>query len=436
MPQPTDTSTHVVPARYLTEGIDGTGGTLKERPDDFMVEELPLYQPAGEGEHLYLMVEKRGLTAMQMIGIIARHFDVPRRAIGYAGLKDKQAITRQVISVHLPGKKPEDIPMLQHPRIAVLWADLHTNKLRRGHLAGNRFSIRVRNVKPTDARTALRVLRELEAKGLPDRVGEQRFGFLANNHLIGRALYKRDLQSAADLLLSPSPRSPAAQAEARDLYAAGDLEQAHAVTPRHLTTERTVLAALAKGATPEQAFAKVDRGVLGYYYSAFQSAVFNAVLDRRVEDGTLATLQPGDIAMHHESRNTFAVDDDTIVKPETAERLAMLEISPTGPMWGTSMPRASGKTDEAEVEALAAVGMSPADFENAPPLDAEMTGGTRRPLRVPVRSIDVEGGVDDHGPYIRCAFDLPRGAFATAVMAEIMKPDRDNTQHTETTTDD
>lgn len=97
-----------------------------------------------------------------MLHILATHFGVQRRDIGFAGLKDKHAITRQVVSIHAPGRKPEDFPSLRDDRIEILWTDLHANKLRRGHLAANRFSIRIRDVKPTDVLRAAKSLAILE----------------------------------------------------------------------------------------------------------------------------------------------------------------------------------------------------------------------------------------------------------------------------------
>jgi tRNA pseudouridine13 synthase len=80
--------------------------------------------------------------------------------------------------------------------------------------------------------------------------------------------------------------------------------------------------------------------------------------------------------------------------------------------------------DQAEVSCLAEFGMRPADLEHPADEELDITAGTRRPLRVPITNIDVEGGVDEHGSYVRCAFDLPRGSFATTVMREVMKPER------------
>ena len=90
-------------APFITPDIPGTGGVIKERPEDFLVEEVPAYTPCGEGEHIYLFVEKRNLPTMNMVRILARHFGVKRQQVGTAGLKDRLAVTRQMVSIHAPG---------------------------------------------------------------------------------------------------------------------------------------------------------------------------------------------------------------------------------------------------------------------------------------------------------------------------------------------
>jgi len=417
-----DERVRTVPSAYVTGDLPGIGGRLKERATDFFVEELPLYTPSGSGEHIYLMVEKRELTAMEMLRVLARHFRVGMRSLGYAGLKDRMAVTRQVVSVHAPGKTIEDFPQLRHPRIGVLWADYHDNKLRRGHLAGNRFSIRVRGVQATAALTAQRALRVLEKTGVPDRFGEQRFGYLLNNHVIGRALFLGDWEGAARALLGPSPIAPESHREAREAFAAGDYEAARRGFPRRFRSERAVLGALANGESFEQAIDAIERDVRSYLHSAFQSAVFNAVLDERVVEGTLGELRSGDVIVSERGRGGREVDEAVLADAETAADLAALKISASGPMWGARMKRAGGATDEAEVRTLRSFGVTPKDLERWAGEPDAMLGGTRRPLRVALKDVEVEGGVDEHGGYVRCAFDLPRGAFATTVMAEIMKP--------------
>lgn len=420
---PADSDPHTRPVAYLTADIPGTGGVLKQRPEDFLVEEIPQYEPCGEGEHLYLFIEKRELSTQQLVSILADHFKVDRRAIGYAGMKDKQAITRQVISVHAPGRSIEDFPMLRHDRASVLWADHHTNKLRVGHLRGNRFSIRIRGVEPTAVLRARRVLARLEMEGVPNRFGEQRFGVLGNNHLVGRALILQDHDLAASLLLGPSSQRPDINSEARAFFIAGDYAAAREAFHHSARAERSVLLGLARGASAAKAFLRLDRVLKGFYLSALQSAVFNAVLDARAAEGGCGVLRPGDVAVKHANGALFDVDEAVTADPSTAERLRTFEISASGPLWGVSMRRAAGPVDEAEVAALNRAGLTPDDLARFDESSRDLINGARRPLRAPVMHPQVEGGVDEHGPYIRCAFDLPKGSFATVVMGEVMKVD-------------
>jgi len=419
---PADRSTHTSDTRYVTSDIPGIGGAIKNRPEDFLVEELPQYDPCGEGEHIYLFVEKKLLSTFEMLEVIAAHFGVPRHALGYAGLKDKLAVTRQVVSVHVPGKKIENFPMLAHDRVGVLWADYHTNKLRPGHLRGNRFSIRVRDTSATNALPAHRTLRTLALKGAPNRFGEQRFGANGTNHLVGRALLRSQFDEAAALLLGPNLELPGSPPPARAAFAAGDLKEALLQTPRHAHAEQRALRQLLRGRSAREAMLAIDESARKFYLSAFQSAVFNSVLDERIAEGTLAALVLGDLAFKHDNRAVFAVDDAALADLSTRERLARIEISPSGPMWGASMMRAASNPDAAELRALASFGVSVADLELFAQRTRGIMEGARRPLRVPVIDPAVEGGGDEHGPYVRCAFELPRGAFATVVLREIMKP--------------
>ena len=408
---------------YRSAGVAGIGGALKQREEDFMVDELPLYPPSGHGEHLMLFVEKRGLSTLHMAGVLARHFGVHVRDIGYAGLKDKQAITRQHITVHVPGKGPEDFPSLQHDRINILWVDLHDRKLRRGHLAGNGFSIRVRQVSPQGALHAHRTLAILEQKGMANTFGEQRFGHWDTNHRIGRALVLGDWQGACDLLLGPTPDGQSD--DSRTAYAEGNLKAAFEALPKSAEGERRVLDALVYGKSPRHAIERLGRTETGFMVSALQSAIFNAVLRERMKAGTLDNLLEGDVAaLHGARRTTFVVSAEEAQSSEMTERLSKLELSPTGPMWGPQMRMAAGVPGEIEREALSMFGVTPEDFERFARKNKGALDGDRRPLRVPLMYPQVEGGADEHGTYVRCGFELPRGSFATEAMAEVMKPEQ------------
>lgn len=415
--------TFVEPAAYLTRDIPPVGGRLRERPEDFYVEELPLYEPCGQGEHIYLFIEKRDLSAAQMIRVLARHFGVSEASIGVAGLKDKRAVTRQLVSIHTPGKTAKDFPFFEHPRMAVLWSDLHTNKLRQGHLAGNRFVIRVRGVDATRVVFAHRVLQRLAAVGVPNRAGEQRFGHMGNNHLIARHWVRAEYDEAVRELLGPKADRTDAQQEARLLFAQGEYAQAIDALPRGAETERRVLRSLARTKTGRRALYAVSHLQRRFYISALQSAVFNAVLDRRATDGTLGTLLEGDLAYKHDNGAVFRVDAGVLADPGTAARLEKLEVSPSGPMWGLEMMEAGGAIGELERGALEAAGVTIEHLREFGRLYKDDIPGKRRALRVPLAFPDAEGGTDEHGHYVRCVFELPAGSFATVVMREIMKPD-------------
>ena len=171
---------------YLTADLPGTGERIREELDHFQVEEVPAYPPAGEGEHLFLLVEKRGITTRELVDRL-RELGVPEVEIGVAGLKDKYAVARQWLS--LPVRYERLVPGLEEPgRVRVLAAARHRNKLRTGHLRGNRFSVFVRGAEEEPAR---RVMARLAEQGVPNYYGPQRFGLGGRNPEKGLELIKR-----------------------------------------------------------------------------------------------------------------------------------------------------------------------------------------------------------------------------------------------------
>jgi len=168
--------------------------TFTPSPERFIVEEIPAYTPSGEGTHTFLWIEKRGLTTFDAIARFAKAFAVPARDVGYAGLKDKQATTRQWLSV--PGLDPERARATPGDDTArVLEAARHGNKLRLGHLRGNRFEVVLAGPATDEELAALRTrFAELSARGVPNRYGEQRFGADAANAARGLALLRGERQ--------------------------------------------------------------------------------------------------------------------------------------------------------------------------------------------------------------------------------------------------
>lgn len=307
---------------HLTADLPGTGGVLRVAPEDFFVEELPAYEPSGAGDHLYLTIEKRGLSTPEAIRAIAQALGVREGDVGSAGMKDRQAVTRQRLSVPAAGVAPERALGLDLPGLRVLAAARHGNKLKTGHLRGNRFVLRVRGLAippPEAARRAEAILARLaRPPGLPNWYGEQRFG--TDNVARGRALVRGET-------CLPPPRDP---------------------------RERRFLV------------------------SAFQSELFNRYLEKRLKDDLYDKVITGDLMRKVATGGLFTSTDAAVDQP----RLEAGEIAPTGPMFGHDMrgPTLGSEAAAREAEVLAAEGIQPSDFRRV----ARLAEGTRRPIGVPL----------------------------------------------------
>ncbi|WP_408073461.1 tRNA pseudouridine(13) synthase TruD [Legionella pneumophila] len=155
-------------------GIPNSTATFKLCPEDFQVNELFEGQFSGEGEHIVLKIEKKGLTTEQVIKSLARLINKPIKLISYAGLKDKQALTTQWLSIHAPGEVIEGIETLEALGWKILECTRHNKKLRPGFLSGNHFTITLRNV--SDESDLIHRIEQIKFKGVPNYFGEQRFG--------------------------------------------------------------------------------------------------------------------------------------------------------------------------------------------------------------------------------------------------------------------
>lgn len=229
----------------LTEGVPGCGGAFKLVPEDFEVEELPAYLPSGEGEHLYLWVEKRGRDSREVVKALSAALGVDEGDIGVAGMKDRQAVTRQLLSV--PARAEPRLGDFALEGVTVLWARRHGNKLRTGHLKGNRFRLRLRGVR--DLGAARESLAQLSSRGLPNYFGDQRFGREGDNADFGRLL----------VLGQRLPRRP-------------------------------------------------DKFQRKLYLSAFQSRLFNRALVERLQAGTFDTALLGDVLRREDSGGLFVCE--------------------------------------------------------------------------------------------------------------------------------
>lgn len=314
---------------YVSAAVPGIGGRTRTEPSDFEVSEIPAYPASGSGDHWLCHVEKRGLTTFDLVQRIAAAAGVSERDIGTAGLKDKHAVTRQYLSV--PATASESaLREVESSQIRILEIDRHKNKLKTGHLRGNRFRICIRDI-DDNASAAVREIAEVLslAPGAPNWFGAQRFGQRGETAEQGRRL----VLAGADGKPAKGPRG-----RRRRLY-----------------------------------------------ISAFQSLLFNELLARRIAEGGYRILYTGDLAQIHGHTRTFVVED---AATETA-RLVAGELCATGPMFGHKM-RSPGPGPAADMEAdvLAAHDLTPASFAHL----GKLALGTRRALAVPLRGFEMTAG--------------------------------------------
>ena len=275
----------------LTPDLPGVGGRLRATPDDFEVDELPSYEPSGAGDHLYLWVEKRGVGPEHLTRVLADRAGVPVGTVGTAGLKDRHAVTRQWVS--LPKEAEAKLGKLDGDGVRVLHHSRHTNKLKPGHLRGNRFRIRVRGADRTKADALAAVLRRVHEHGLPNYYGPQRFGRDGGTVELG-----------LDILAGRNRR-------------------------------------------------RIRPFQFKFALSAVQSVAFNRWLALRLTDGLLRTVLPGDVLMKWPAGGLFVSDDPAVDQP----RLDGREVVPGGPMFGGRMFAAGGVAADREAAALAACGL-------------------------------------------------------------------------------
>jgi tRNA pseudouridine13 synthase len=328
---------------------------------------------------------------------------------------------------------PDLAARLHLPNIKILEVRRHRNKLKIGHLAGNRFEVRIRGCRPHAREMAERVLAVIAARGVPNWFDHQRFGRRGDNHLLGRALVLGQYKEFCDQFLGrPSPTGDSPRlVHARQLYDTGSWHEAVGLfkgSPDH----QRVLATLVRTRDPKKAAEALPKQLARLLVGALQSDIFNAVLERRLD--SLDRVEAGDLAYIHPRLPAAGAGAAAAESPATptergprggavflvehpedeAPRAARFEISPSGPIIAHKVTLASGRPGEIERAVFAEKGIATADFERVKALRLR---GDRRPLRVPLGNAEVEPVGDD----IRVRFVLPSGAYATVVLAEITK---------------
>jgi tRNA pseudouridine13 synthase len=397
---------------FSTVGFAPIPGAIKERYEDFQVEEVPAYEPCGNGDHVYFTVEKKGLSTARAIRDIARKIGVNPRDIGAAGMNDARGITRQTLSVE--HADPERIAGLEIPRIRILRVSRHGNKLRIGHLRGNKFVIKLRDADPRRIGDVLRLLEIFTERGAPNYFGSQRFGIRGDTWRVGQALLKDDFKEAVHIIAGrPGPEDIGQTLRARELFEAGRYSESARAWPRGFEEGSILCSAMERfrGDFKRAAFS-LNRKVLGIYVSACQSRLFNMILAERIDH--IDELEEGDLAWKHDSGAVFPVETLSAEMP----RAKRFEISATGPLFGPKMKSPNGRPRDLELEALRRSEMTLESFSKTGPLKCP---GGRRALRFkPVDPI-ASSLEDEVGAYIELRFTLQPGCYATSIIREICK---------------
>ena len=287
---------------YITEELEGIGGKIRAHPEDFIVEEIPLYTPTGRGSHLYVNITKRGQTTREVQLQLAELFNLKPQNIGTAGLKDKNAVTTQTFSVFLKNKNVEGALERIEGKldVTVNWGKLHSNKLRAGHLIANKFKITITDIRAPIHQTyekAAIIAEKINKHGLPNYYGEQRIG---------------DAEKI------------------RDGWAVIHGEKKYS-----------------------------DRWLSKLLIASYQSYLCNRYLAERVRLGYFDKLILGDIAKKHETGGIFWVNSVEEEQP----RFDAKEISYTAPIYGYKMSHPLGESATLEEKIFEESGVTLTDLK-------------------------------------------------------------------------
>jgi tRNA pseudouridine13 synthase len=387
------------------------GFRFRGQPEDFVVEELPAFEPSGSGQHLWLWIEKRNLTTHAAIERLCRHAGLPVASAGHAGLKDKRAIARQALT--LDGARTEQFAGFLDPDLQVLRCAPHAKKLRPGQSRGNRFVLRLRGFNASAVEALAQRFWALESRGLENRFGSQRLGLGGRHAEVGLAWWRGDFEAALDWLLArPDPREQGLLQEARCQAQAGAWQAAAAAFPRAYAAEAKACRVRAvEPHRPQAALACLPGPTKRLLLEAAQAELFNRWLERRGPD--LSRLLRGDVCQRTGSRGPFVARDLDVEQ----QRSSAFEISAAGPLFGQELFPAEFDAAELETALLNAAGLS---WERLSAGPAARLPGDRRVCRIrPTDLAFTPPQTDGLGAFLTIGFALPPGSFATALLAAL-----------------
>lgn len=404
-------------AWYVTDA-PGIGGVLRATPEDFLVEEVPLAEPASEGPYLICKLTKRNWEHQHAMKSIASAMGISHRRIAWAGTKDKNAVTTQYISIYDADEEMVAGVHLKEIELEPLGRNQHPLAL--GQLAGNRFSITVRGCTGPALQETVEACTTAAAAGLPNYFGLQRFGVIRPvTHLVGREILRGDYKAAVETYvgLAFPDETPEVQEIRQTFLETGEPGPAIAALPRHLGFERSILSGLAE--TPGDyaaALKNLPPKLLSMFVSAYQSWLFNRVLSMRLADGTpLDEPLPGERLIFANGREDTVTEKNTrVVSVHMKRGRCAVALFMPGAEPRTSL----GKDDDRMDTLLEEDRITAEDFARAAKFVGLNYNGTLRPI-----AVRTEVKAEFIGQDVNLAFSLPPGHYATTVCREFMKAD-------------
>ncbi len=407
---------------YITD-TKGIGGQIRSKYEDFYVEEIPETVPSGEGPNTWIWIEKVGRNTLDVVLDIARDLHLDRKRMGFAGMKDKKAVTRQWLCIS--NFEPEQIEGMkdQFHNVEFLKITQNQKKLRIGQLIGNKFRILIRDIEDPES-AALEAQNEMEKLaqvGTPNYYGWQRFGKpRSNTHLVGKALVENDLAKTVGAYIgNPHSDEPEWIKEAREAYDQGDLEKSYELMPTGMRYERMMLRALLKEQKKKEtlddnsyrkALLSLPKPLSRMFVHAYQSFLFNKAVSERSAMG-INKFREGDIVIDNEEH----LIHDTSAE-ELQELIDNFQAHPTAPLYGSKVPLAGGALGEMEQKVLDEEQVTLEDFK-CPKMPKLGSHGLRRAIRFKIWDVSAQATEDG----VLTEFSIPKGCYATAVLREIMK---------------
>ncbi|HYM40408.1 MAG TPA: tRNA pseudouridine(13) synthase TruD [Thermoplasmata archaeon] len=412
---------------YLTS-TPGVGGILKAAAEDFVVEEVSSDLPRTPGgRYTIARVRVREWETNRLVRQLARSLHISRRRIGFAGTKDKRALTTQLVSFE--GVPPESLRALRIKDVEILDAFPSSRGLEIGDLVGNAFRVVVRNLRlpPAEAaKAAAETTRQLGAfRGFPNFFGVQRFGSVRPvTHEVGRHLVHGGFREAVETYAAnPIAGEDPESYEVREAFAeSGDVKEALRTYPKAYTFEKAILSHLA--VHPDDyvgALRVLPPNLLIMFVHAYQSFLYNRILSERMRRG-LPIHEPivGDLVLPADRRGLPDRDRAIEVTPDNVARATERCHESKGwvsaILYGSETRFADGEMGAIERSIVGSEGLRPEDFI-IPEIPRISSRGTRREILAPFRSLAtrVEDGT------LQVEVELTRGAYATCLLREYMK---------------